>query len=356
MDTAILRKPGALDDSEWETMRRHPRLSARMVRSFSFADEEAAAIEYHHERYDGHGYYRMEPDHVPLAAHVLTVADTYDAMTSDRPYRRALLPEEAQEEILRAAGTQFHPAIAKAFVAAQRGEDALAQLTSEERVSLRALGARPRRRTQPPPLEPRQAAIVAANAALVAAVGLAVYGDVVAGILVAAPGLATLVLRLVDVRRRRALERALRAIAAGALPRDRMFDSIVALLAGTVPVTWGALARWDERTLDAHFELLWNPHAGAPAEQDVAAFLATADARSGSRDAAEAPGTGSCVALPLPGDDPASRLWLLLAFGGGTRHVAGSAVRGVADVVALALKAPPVAPASEQRPRIAVVG
>lgn len=356
VDTAILRKAGPLDDAEWEVMRRHPRLSARMVRSFSLAEEEAAAIEYHHERYDGRGYYEMGAEHVPLAAHVLVVADTYDAMTSDRPYRRGLSHEEAQEEILRGAGTQFHPVIAKAFVAAQRGEDALALLTPEERAALRELDARPRRRTQLPSLASRQAFVIAANTALVASIGLVFYGEGVAGILVAAPAVALLALRVVDLRRRRVLERALRAITAGALARNRMFDSVVALLAGTATVNWGALARWDDRTLAAHFELLWDPHDDAPAEADVSAFLAAADEANGSRVAADAPGRGTCVALPLQGDDPMSSLWLLLSFDGGARHIAVDAVRRAADVVGLALAAPPARPAAEQRRRIALAG
>jgi hypothetical protein len=356
VDIAILRKTGPLNDDEWEVMRRHPRLSARMVRSFSLAKEEAAAIEYHHERYDGNGYYGMDSEHVPMAAHVLTVADTYDAMTSDRPYRRGLSPAAAQEEILRGAGRQFHPAVAKAFVAMQRGEDALAELTDEERVALQALNERPRRRMQLPRLASREALGVAANAALAASFGLAFYGEVVIGLLIAAPAAAILVLRVADARRRRDLEAALRAIAGGALSRDRMFDSVVALLAGTATVTWGALARWDDRALDAHFELLWDPHDDAPAEADVAAFLAAADERSGSRVAAEAPGRGTCVAIPLRGDDQVSSRWLLLAFDGGARHVALDAVRRAADVIATALEAPPRVAPTDTRQRIALVG
>ncbi len=99
---------------------------------------EARAIEYHHERYDGMGYYGIAQNDVPLAAHFLIVADSYDAMISDRPYRRALPRERALGEIERGAGEQFHPVVAKAFVALQRGFDPLKMLTPEERELLRS--------------------------------------------------------------------------------------------------------------------------------------------------------------------------------------------------------------------------
>src|SRR5919201_5166542 len=139
VDAAVLRKPGKLDDGEWAAMRLHPRLSARLLRRFRFAFQEARAVEYHHERMDGDGYYGIEPEEIPLAAHFLIVADSYDAMTSDRPYRDGMPPEVALAEIERNSGRQFHPAIAKAFVALQRGGDPVAALTDEERAELRRL-------------------------------------------------------------------------------------------------------------------------------------------------------------------------------------------------------------------------
>ena len=84
VDTAVLRKQGALFGEEWEAMRRHPRLSSRLLRHFSLAADQARAVEYHHERFDGKGYYGIQPGELPIAAHFLIVADSFDAMTSDR--------------------------------------------------------------------------------------------------------------------------------------------------------------------------------------------------------------------------------------------------------------------------------
>ena len=95
VDAATLRKPGSLNPDEWELMRRHPRLSARMLLRFRLARAVAQAVEYHHERYDGNGYYGLGGDEVPLAAHFLVVADSYDAMVSDRSYRRGLTRDDA---------------------------------------------------------------------------------------------------------------------------------------------------------------------------------------------------------------------------------------------------------------------
>ena len=101
----------------------HPRLSARLLQRFEFVSPQAQAVELHHERMDGRGYYGVGGDDLPLASHFLIVADSFDAMTTDRPYRAGLSHEAALMEIERNAGTQFHPAVAKAFVAVQRGVD-----------------------------------------------------------------------------------------------------------------------------------------------------------------------------------------------------------------------------------------
>jgi putative nucleotidyltransferase with HDIG domain len=169
VETASLRKDEQLSEEEWVAMRRHPRLSAHLLRDFRFAADEGAAVEYHHERFDGRGYYGAQPDDIPLAAHFLIVADSYDAMTSDRPYRRALPREQALAELEAGAGTQFHPAVAKAFVALQRGLDPFAALTPAERDELgrlsprrlkalhRRLSAACGRRTLPPARQRREA-------------------------------------------------------------------------------------------------------------------------------------------------------------------------------------------------------
>ena len=117
VDASVLRKRGGLDGTEWAAMRRHPRLSARLLQRFEFVAPQAHAVELHHERADGHGYYGVGGDDLPLASHFLIVADSFDAMTTDRPYRKGLSQKAALMEIENNAGTQFHPAVAKAFVA-----------------------------------------------------------------------------------------------------------------------------------------------------------------------------------------------------------------------------------------------
>src|SRR3954465_12694532 len=137
VDAAVLGKPGKLRPHEWSTVWRAPRLSARLLRRFEVSAAEARAVEYHRERYDGRGYYGIPVADQPLAAHFLVVADSFDAMTSDRAYRPGLSVDEALAEIERNIGTQFHPAVAKAFVALQRGLDPFSALTPEEREEIR---------------------------------------------------------------------------------------------------------------------------------------------------------------------------------------------------------------------------
>jgi HD domain/Diguanylate cyclase, GGDEF domain len=128
VDVATLTRAGRLAPGELDAIRRHPRLSAFLLRPFHFARQMALFVELHHERYDGQGYYRVPGSEIPIEAHVLIAADSFDAMTSKRPYRPALSVEEAAEELLDKAETQFHPLVARAFAAMvreQRLEDAL---------------------------------------------------------------------------------------------------------------------------------------------------------------------------------------------------------------------------------------
>jgi HD-GYP domain-containing protein (c-di-GMP phosphodiesterase class II) len=114
---AILRKPGPLDADETAQIRRHPEVGARLVRPLALSDAAIACILYHHERWDGGGYpFGVGGNEIPLEARVLAIADAYDAMISFRPYRAALTPAHALEEIERCAGTQFDPTLARAFV------------------------------------------------------------------------------------------------------------------------------------------------------------------------------------------------------------------------------------------------
>jgi len=138
IDVATLSKEGRLDEHELSAIRSHPRLSARLLEPFHFADEMALYAELHHERYDGHGYYGVAQSEIPVEAHVLIVADSYDAMISKRAYRPALTDEEAVQELRDKAGTQFHPLVAHAFAAMIDGTELEVAVGHRELAALRA--------------------------------------------------------------------------------------------------------------------------------------------------------------------------------------------------------------------------
>ncbi len=113
----ILHKPGPLTPEEWNDMKRHPHIGHEMLKEISFLSGAAAIVHSHHERFDGKGYPRgLAGDEVPLGARVFAVADAFDAMTSDRPYRRALTADMARDEIVRHSGTQFDPQVVQVFL------------------------------------------------------------------------------------------------------------------------------------------------------------------------------------------------------------------------------------------------
>jgi ribonuclease P protein subunit RPR2 len=112
----ILTKPGPLSPEEFEVMKTHPLIGAQIVAPIKFLARASSVIASHHERWDGSGYpHGLRGEQIPLPARIFSVVDAFDAMTSDRPYRRAMLLDEALAEILAAAGRQFDPEIAKAF-------------------------------------------------------------------------------------------------------------------------------------------------------------------------------------------------------------------------------------------------
>ncbi len=119
----VLRKAGRLDASEWEQMCRHPLQGADLLSGTSCLHAALPVVLSHHEQWDGSGYPAgLTEIQIPLAARLFAIADALDAMTSDRPYRKALSFETAREEIARKAGTQFDPALVRAFLTLSTGD------------------------------------------------------------------------------------------------------------------------------------------------------------------------------------------------------------------------------------------
>ena len=131
VSAATLMKPAKLDDDEWVEIRLHPNVGATMLLHAGLA-EEALWVKHHHERIDGGGYPDgLVGDAIPFEARIIFVADSFEAMTSDRPYRKGMPVEHAIEELRACAGTQFDPAVV----------DAIAELVASERLTVSALRA-----------------------------------------------------------------------------------------------------------------------------------------------------------------------------------------------------------------------
>lgn len=112
----VLAKPDTLDEGEWAAMQKHPLLAGLMVSKVGFLEGAMPILLYHHERFDGTGYpFGLEGEAIPLEARIFAVVDAYQAMTSDRPYRKAMSDREALAEIERSSGAQFDPEIVDAF-------------------------------------------------------------------------------------------------------------------------------------------------------------------------------------------------------------------------------------------------
>ena len=117
IDERILLKPLKLTEQEFELVKRHSSISAKILARVSFLKKTVPIVRHHHEHFDGGGY----PDGlvgraIPLGARIISVADSFDAMTSDRPYRQALTRDKAIDELKRCAGTQFDPDVVDAFI------------------------------------------------------------------------------------------------------------------------------------------------------------------------------------------------------------------------------------------------
>jgi cyclic di-GMP phosphodiesterase len=120
---AVLRKPGRLTEDEWVEMKRHPEIGYRILSGINFLERSLPIVISHQERFDGSGYPGgLRGEEIPLGARIFAVVDTLDAMTSDRPYRKALSYAAAREEIVRHSGTQFDPRIVEIFLAISREE------------------------------------------------------------------------------------------------------------------------------------------------------------------------------------------------------------------------------------------
>lgn len=118
---SVLHKPGRLTKEEYALVMRHPLVADKILKPLRFLAQEAKAIRHHHERWDGKGLPDgLKGEEIPLAARIVTVADSYDAMTSTRAYRSALPIEVAISEILRGAKSQFDPTVTEAFASIPR--------------------------------------------------------------------------------------------------------------------------------------------------------------------------------------------------------------------------------------------
>jgi HD-GYP domain-containing protein (c-di-GMP phosphodiesterase class II) len=131
----VLNKPGPLDDEEHALVRRHTLWGAELLAEVTGLEPVATIVRFHHERWDGTGYpYGLEGSRVPIASRIIAVCDAYDAMTSDRPYRRGLSPEWAARELMAGSGTQFDPGIVERFL-----DDAQVSTTPTEREQVELL-------------------------------------------------------------------------------------------------------------------------------------------------------------------------------------------------------------------------
>jgi putative two-component system response regulator len=130
---AVLGKHSPLDESEWILMRSHPEMGLTLLDRAGQSSREVLAVLYHHERLDGSGYpYGLKAEAIPIEARIVAVADTYDALTSDRPYRKACTQEEARRVLVEEAGSRLDPRAVTALFT-----------SLDETVSSYELGARP---------------------------------------------------------------------------------------------------------------------------------------------------------------------------------------------------------------------
>ena len=118
IDVSCIQKPGPLTEEEWEKVKKHPEVGETIIKPLRFLKREGDIVRHHHERLDGRGYPdQLTGNELDILTKIVTVADSYDAMTSKRSYKVNLTREHAIEEVERCAGSQFDPEVVKAFVA-----------------------------------------------------------------------------------------------------------------------------------------------------------------------------------------------------------------------------------------------
>ena len=354
VDASLLRKEGRLDGAEWAAMRRHPRLSARLMQRFEFAAGQARAVEFHHERYDGQGYYGIDGGALPLASHFLIVADSFDAMTTERPFRPALTREEGLAEIERNSGTQFHPAVAKAFVAVERGQDPAAVLDADELAQLRDAAIPYRLPVIPGARDlrdrPELIAIAGVTVALVAA-AFSQLELVLAGSAAGLFGLLLYVRRRIRVAR---LTQALLDTVGRAQSREASFDDLTTVLARACGTTWSALIDWEEDGLGGH--VARERGTDGPHLAVLTSWLVR-EAESGetllSVGGFELQHEGVIVALPLRRENSALVGFVVLVLPRRLPAHVGLALADASDELALALTHRPEEPIASRDPLVA---
>ena len=122
--TSYIRKSGALSAGEYDQIKLHPELGAKILYRFPVLLNLIEGVLYHHERFDGLGYpFGLCGEEIPLSARIIALADTFDAMTSERSYRKAMGTDEALEELMRCSGSQFDPRLVEVMTSLRRDLD-----------------------------------------------------------------------------------------------------------------------------------------------------------------------------------------------------------------------------------------
>ena len=133
----VIRKAGKLDDNEWEQLKKHPEHGANIVeRMGGMLSNAVPIILFHHEQFNGNGYYGRKGEQIPLGARIIAVADAFDAMTTDRPYQKARQTWEAFEIIEKGKGEHFDPRIVEAFSSVMRRRPEGVQRVQQEATRL----------------------------------------------------------------------------------------------------------------------------------------------------------------------------------------------------------------------------